>query len=270
MQPRLPAPKVGLDNQAEALVARSGGRVGEGEAQVRLRRSVARGIRPVRRSGPTRHPLLTWLRAHQRSAEKREQTASASRRPAYQTGNAAVRGAAKMCHPKKGTFSHFSANSLQRTTISMGALAIGESFEQDVAWMLAFQAGDRASFRPDRGRIPPPRDQPRLSPGARYLDRRGTVPGSVPAGLPHARLPAHRQIPLLALSHRHQPGAQLAARPPSRGLPSAPGPSARAIQAARTASPYAQYGRVPAARCAPGGSARRHTGTPARIIGQPS
>jgi RNA polymerase sigma-70 factor (ECF subfamily) len=28
----------------------------------------------------------------------------------------------------------------------MGALAIGESFEQDVAWMLAFQAGDRASF----------------------------------------------------------------------------------------------------------------------------
>ena len=28
----------------------------------------------------------------------------------------------------------------------MGALAIGESFEQDVGWMLAFQAGDRASF----------------------------------------------------------------------------------------------------------------------------
>src|SRR3954454_2553643 len=28
----------------------------------------------------------------------------------------------------------------------MGALAIGESFEQDVVWMLAFQAGDRASF----------------------------------------------------------------------------------------------------------------------------
>jgi hypothetical protein len=34
----------------------------------------------------------------------------------------------------------------KQASISMGALATGESFEQDVAWMMAFQAGDGASF----------------------------------------------------------------------------------------------------------------------------
>ena len=69
----LPAPQVGLHDQSESLIARSGCGRGKGEAQIRLGGGVAGRIRTLHRSGPTGHPFLARLRERGGGEEKQRQ-----------------------------------------------------------------------------------------------------------------------------------------------------------------------------------------------------